>query len=93
MRQYRVAPKLSALVVLAQFTFFLASWWLIGHHTTQTVATILETQSEDAMNRILDTVPAAIVNDDSISIQVVFCLLYTSPSPRDKRQYRIPACG
>ena len=71
MRQYRVAPKLSALVVLAQFTFFLASWWLIGHHTTQTVATILETQSEDAMNRILDTVPAAIVNDDSISIQVV----------------------
>jgi len=71
MRQYRVAPKLSAVVVLAQFAFFLASWWLIAHHTKQTVATILETQSKDAMNRILDTVPAAIINDDSISIQVI----------------------
>ena len=71
MHQYRLAPKLSALVVLAQFTFFLASWWLIAHHTKQTVATIIETQGKDAINRILDTVPAAIVNDDSISIQVI----------------------
>ena len=71
MHQYRMRYKLSALVVIAQLTFGLLSWYLIANQTKQSVATIIETQSEDAMNRIIDALPAAIVNNDSISIQVM----------------------
>ena len=30
-------------------------------------------------------------NDDAVTTQVNTCLLYTSPSPRDKRQSRMPS--
>ena len=66
-----MSRKLSLLVVLAQLTFGLITWYFIDSHTKQSVNALIKTQSEDAMSRIIDAVPAAIVNNDSISIQVV----------------------
>ena len=71
MHQYLMSRKLSLLVVLAQLTFGLITWYFIDNHTKQSVNALIKTQSEDAMSRIIDAVPAAIVNNDSISIQVV----------------------
>ena len=66
-----MSRKLSLLVVLAQLTFGLITWYFIDNHTKQSVNALIKPQSEDAMSRIIDAVPAAIVNNDSISIQVV----------------------
>ena len=66
-----MSRKLSLLVVLAQLAFGLITWYFIDNHTKQSVNALIKTQSEDAMSRIIDAVPAAIVNNDSISIQVV----------------------
>ena len=35
------------------------------------------------------TVPGHLVSEEGL--EYAFCLLYTSPSPRDKRQYRMPS--
>ena len=49
----------------------------------------LSDTSRDAMEASRRVIEDIIDSDD-----VVYgCLLYTSPSPRDKRQSRMPACG
>ena len=41
--------------------------------------------------RAIDTVPGICKRWSANSVQVLDCLLYTSPSPRDKRQSRMPS--
>ena len=38
-----------------------------------------------------DSLIELVVDDDRVSIEYGNCLLYTSPSPRDKRQSRMPS--
>ena len=42
-------------------------------------------------NMNYDPAPASPNNDDEWELQSNACLLYTSPSPRDKRQSRMPS--
>ena len=46
--------------------------------------------NDDMFDAVAADVLAA-SEDDSVKVLVITCLLYTSPSPRDKRQSRMPS--
>ena len=50
---------------------------------------ILDSQSIDNTIQIADNFLKSV--DKVINYQIISCLLYTSPSPRDKRQSRMPS--
>ena len=46
--------------------------------------------SGEVIDLMFDKLDAA-EHDDDVRVIVITCLLYTSPSPRDKRQSRMPS--
>ena len=67
----------------------------IGIHTGPVTATISGKNkvSYDIKGRAVNTASRieAVAENDSIIISVMTCLLYTSPSPRDRTRYRMPS--
>lgn len=70
MRQHSMAKKLPALICALSVLFGLLSWMLLKHHSDNLVTNTLQSKSSATLDRLLDKVPSAAVNKDTISIQV-----------------------
>ena len=55
------------------------------------VAMRLLVPAEDPWSKRRKHVVEEVLDESSRDIEVTYCLLYTSPSPRDKRQSRMPS--
>ena len=70
--------------------------WSLGWHQDRVIAVAEKHHIEGYTNWTLKdgiwhVEPPLGVLEKMIFVQVYFCLLYTSPSPRDKRQSRMPS--
>ena len=72
----------------------LAKWAdiiLIAPCTAETIAKITHGRADDLMGAIILASKASVFIAPAMNMNMWFCLLYTSPSPRDKRQSRMPS--
>ena len=70
MRHHSMAKKLPALVLSVGVLFGLLSWLLLKHHSDNLANNALQFKSTATLDRLLDKVPSAALNNDTISIQV-----------------------
>jgi len=70
MRHHSLAKKLPALVLSVGVLFGLLSWLLLEHHSDNLANNALQFKSTATLDRLLDKVPSAALNNDTISIQV-----------------------
>ena len=79
-------------VMLAQDDFVGISFWLVSMAClAATVFFFLERSSVPAGWRVSMTVAGLVTGIAFVHYMYMSCLLYTSPSPRDKRQSRMPS--
>ena len=56
---------------------------------TRTFSKIFKSSNQEQLDKIKNIIEA--INSKENEIRSLTCLLYTSPSPRDKRQSRMPS--
>ena len=62
---------------------------LIKHNKNQIKKTVFSKNSYGELIKVCKTISDS--EEGNVVSQSIFCLLYTSPSPRDKRQSRMPS--
>lgn len=70
MRHSSMAKKLPAFALLTSFLFGVLGWLLLHGHSQDFTQQATDAKRTAIMQRLLDRVPPAVLNEDSISIQV-----------------------